>query len=199
MIPVTRQPEPVNFNLDVRIPGEAFLRFNRKPKSKDFRGHSYWQRVLPQMITIYSARCAYSAMPVLGDASIDHFMPKVEYPTSAYSWANYRLCSSKLNGKKGNDLTVLDPFTIQPGWFELDLASLFVRGSPQAPPIVRPRIQRTIEKLDLNSTALVTVRFNIYSAYLRNNDLTFVKEFYPFIANEIVRQAPITEDLTAGS
>jgi hypothetical protein len=189
MIPVREQAEPANFGVLVRAPGEAFLRTNRSPKRADFSRHDYWRRALPDMKSKYSSTCAYSAMPVIGDASIDHFLPKTIYPVQAYMWSNYRLCMASLNGKKGNDQTVLDPFSIQPNWFHLDLASLFVQPNPDAPRIVQPRIRRTIDVLGLNSTTLITARFNIYAAYLRNGDLDFLTEFYPFIAVEVTRQA----------
>jgi len=190
VIPVALQAEPVDFVARVKAPGEAFLRVNRSPSSKDFTNAKadYWRRALPDMKIKYSSRCAYSAMPLIGDASIDHFLPKVPYPTQAYSWANYRLCLGRLNGKKGSDLTVLDPFVIQPNWFQLDLATLFVVPNPDAPAVIIPRIQRTISIFDLNGSIMVTARFDIYMAYLRNRDIQFLLDFYPFIAVEVVRQ-----------
>ena len=190
MINVTPKPEPADFARLVGAPGHAFILRNRPKRSSDFNGHSYWKRVMPDMLQRYESRCAYSAMPVLGDASIDHFNPKTAYPAQAYVWSNYRLCLSKLNGKKGDDVTVLDPFTIQSGWFQLDLASLFVVPNPEAPAVILPRVRRTISKLDLNSNALVTARFNVYSGYLGGGiELDYLQSTYPFIAAEIVRQA----------
>ena len=55
---------------------------------------------------------------------VDHFYPKSVRPDMAYEWSNFRLASLKLNCRKREFQDVLDPFTIEPGWFCLSFPSL---------------------------------------------------------------------------
>jgi hypothetical protein len=90
----------------------------------------------------YHQICAYSCFrihPVTGAQSADHFAPKSQSWRKVYQWSNYRLCSGRLNARKNDYGDVLDPFEIQPGWFQLELLGFQVIPDPTS----RPRGPRT--------------------------------------------------------
>jgi len=123
------------------------------------------------------------------NCSVDHFRPKKTYPHLAYEWSNFRLALDRINNNKGESEDVLDPFTVQAGWFVLDCASVFVRPEPALPQKVRDQIQRSITVLKLNDDKLVSARFTILRGYIDSElSLSHIERFYPFIAAEIKRQ-----------
>jgi hypothetical protein len=191
LIPVVRQPEPADFAVKVRRPGQAFLRINPKPASADFKKNNaeYWVACLPQLRTLYGEVCAYSSIWIPTQGTVDHFFPKTKYSHLAYEWRNYRLALDRINHNKGESLDVLDPFAIQPGWFVLDPATLFVKPEPSQGEQVKARVQKTIDILKLNDDMYVKVRFEIFRSYLDGEvSLPFVVRRYPFVAAEITRQ-----------
>jgi hypothetical protein len=190
LIPVARQSEPADFAANVRRPGQAFLRTTPRPTNNDFRTRDFWKAALPQLRTAYHDICAYSSLWMPLHCTVDHYFPKSSYPhlAYAYEWSNYRLALDRINNNKGNSVDVLDPFTIQAGWFVLDMATLFVQPSAVAPAAVRTRVQRSIDLLRLNDDPLVAFRFDIVKNYLDANlRIEYIEEKYPFIAAEIRR------------
>src|SRR2546427_329692 len=120
---IDRQPEPVNFNARVRIPGRRYLNHTPAPTSKEFAAHSFWRRILSELHDAYSGICAYSCHWIpydTGADTVEHFLAKNTHPTQAYEWTNYRLVCATLNGRKGIHADVLDPFHVQNGWFVID-------------------------------------------------------------------------------
>jgi len=191
LIPVALQPEPADFAVRVRRPGQAFLRFNPGPTSEDFKKSkaNYWAACLPQLRALYGEVCAYSSLWIPMQGTVDHFRPKSIYPHLAYEWRNYRLALDRINHSKGESVDVLDPFAIQGGWFALDPATLFVQPEATQTDQVKVRVQRTIDILKLNDDAYVKVRFEIFRSYLDSEvSLAFVARRYPFVAAEIRRQ-----------
>lgn len=188
MIPVAPQPEPDDFDATVRRPGRAFLRINQRPSSVEFKRAQYWVRCLPHLRSRYGEICAYSSFWVPFHGTVDHFRPKSAFPMDAYEWRNYRLALDRINNNKGNSQVVLDPFTIQPGWFVLDVATLWVNPEPTLAEGLRDRIQRTIDILKLNDEPFVNVRFQVLKSYLEGTTLQQIERTYPFIASEISRQ-----------
>lgn len=79
----------------------------------------------------------------------DHFLPKSTRPRDAYEWSNFRLCSHRVNGYKGDSILVIDPFVVQPGWFVLDFPSCLVRPGPEVAPMLAEQINMTITVLKL--------------------------------------------------
>lgn len=123
MIHVDENAEPPEFNDRVRRKGRRFLRDYPRPTSKQWRSHSYWREVGPQLHDQYDGICAYSCHWIpydTGADTVEHFRPKDIYPKQAYEWRNYRLVCATLNGRKGVHEDVLDPFEIQDGWFVID-------------------------------------------------------------------------------
>ncbi len=194
MIPVTPQPEPLEFDANVRRPGLAFLKRVPAPKSGDFERH--WRHCHQQLYAVYSGICAYSARwipysPGGPDrSSIDHFIPKTHCPNLAYEWDNYRLASARLNGSKANSDIVIDPFWVKNGWFVLDFATYQTKPGNSLPTYLEVRVRETIDQLDLNHNDFINQRVAIIQAYC--DDLfpfTHLEDRYPFIAYELKRQA----------
>lgn len=189
MIPVTQKPEPAGFNAKVRVPGQAFLARVPHPSSDQFKRKQFWKDALPELRAAYDGVCAYSSFWVPSSSSVDHFHPKSIRPDLAYEWANYRLALDKINGNKADRTDVLDPFTIEAGWFVLDTASLFVKAEPALQANLRAAVEVTISALKLNDDLWVQMRFAIFTDYLNGElPLTNLQRRYPFIALEIRRQ-----------
>lgn len=190
LIRVTQQPEPAGFNTTVRVPGNLFLRrLRRAPTSDEWRKNGHWKYCLADLQTAYRDVCAFTACWVSDSASVDHFMAKSTHPNLAYEWSNYRLASQKVNSKKGNAV-VLDPFTIDDAWFVLDFASSMVRPAKGLPTQVEAQVRNTITVLGLNDAGWVRVRFTVLRQYVLSHvAFEHLRQFYPFIARELERQA----------
>ena len=189
MIPVAPKPEPASFNLRVRTRGQAYLASVPRPTAKQFKKKQFWKAALPEMKIAYNSICAYSSFWMPGNCSVDHYHPKSARPDLAYEWTNYRLAHDKINLNKGDSTDVLDPFTIQAGWFVLDVATLWVRPEPALQANVKAAVQKTIDVLKLNEDQWVQMRFAIFTSYLNKElTLTYLQRTYPFIAAEIQRQ-----------
>jgi hypothetical protein len=189
VIPVAPQPEPSDFAVKVRLPGESYLRQNAKPNSNGFDKHGYWRSCLADLCLSYGGICAYSSLWLPSEISVDHFKPKSSYPALAYEWSNYRLASRRVNKNKGDSEDVLDPFAVVLGWFVLDLATLRVNPEGSLDHQVKRSVQRTIDILKLNDEPFVRARFGLVRDYLDGLlTLEFLKRKYPFVAVEIMRQ-----------
>ncbi len=192
MIPVNPQPEPPNFDADVRQPGCAFLATLPSPTGDEWRGRDYWRRVLKYARQVYGGICAYSAQwipSVTGSDTIDHFLPKSQCPILAYEWSNYRYSSLKLNSRKGHHL-ILDPFRVQFGWFTLGFPSLLVKPDPGLPHNLQTEIRQAIGILKLNDDeACIESRQSWVLDFCRGEiTFAFLQRKAPFIANELQRQ-----------
>lgn len=192
VLKVKPQPEPDTFNELVRVPGKRFLKSTRNPTRNQWSTHAYWTKALTDMRESYGAICAYSChwIPATGGRSIDHFNSKSTHPGDAYEWSNYRLTFSVLNGCKGTDPNVLDPFLVQSEWFTIKFPSLLVSPAAGLKAPLTARITWTINKLHLNDEdKCLKDRFAYVRDYcLRNITLTFLRERAPFLAKELERQ-----------
>lgn len=199
MIPVQLQPEPEFFDRSVRTPGTKFLKEIPHPKSHQWRGKEYWQKALPDMRKVYQETCAYCAQKIpygTGNHSIDHFLPKDNYPALAYEWSNFRYVSSRLNSYKGKH-HILDPFEIEVGWFVLSFSSFFIEPNPTLSPETQKAIQETIEVLKLNKDEdLVEERWEWFQRFQSGNiSFSHLQEMCPFIAYELERQGLVDEEM----
>lgn len=124
------------------------------------------------------------------NASVDHFAPKSVRPDLAYEWTNFRLALDKINSYKADSVDVLDPFLVQPGWFVLDFATLYVAVGDDVPAPMDAAVQRTIDVLRLNrDESLVTFRYAVAKEYSDGYiTLAHLERRYPFIAFELARQ-----------
>ncbi len=191
MIHVDLKPEPADFDVRVRQPGNSFLGQYPNPKSKQWRDNNYWSRCNQQLYKSYGGICAYSGewfSKTTSSASVDHFYPKSLYPEKAYEWDNYRLTTSVMNVYKGNKI-VLDPFEIQNGDLELDFPSCLVKPRKDMTSSERSKALSTIQTLHLNDEEQANRRCEIIMEYIHGDvSRSFLENKYPFIAEELNRQ-----------
>lgn len=191
MIPVVEQSEPSVFAVQVGQPGAAFLKNTPNPTS--WTNREYWRRIIPDLWRAYDGICAYTCHwipPDVGAATVDHFLPKSTYPHRAYDWRNYRLATPKVNRHKSNNLDVVDPFTLSPGWFVLIFPALLLKPGEHLSLGEKQQVQKTIARLKLNDDeALINSRLRWVLEYC-DREITFshLRRRAPFIAYEIERQ-----------
>ena len=192
MISVREQPEPPQFDADVRGPGQRFLQQTRSPSSDDWRSRSYWRKVLTEMHGAYMGICAYTCHWIAydtGSATVDHFVAKSIEPRLAYEWSNYRLACGRMNGRKGRHQDVLDPFRLPRHVFELDFPSLQIVPSVENADDLLAKAESTIARLGLNDELSVKARWGYVRDYCASYiTLEFLEYNAPFIFMEIVRQ-----------
>ena len=213
MIPVSPAPEPAEFDSTVRQPGLRLIaeKIGEKPiparkKGKPFKKlvgvdtrdkipadefKDYWRKAIDHMLIAYNRICAYSCFRihrVTGASSIDHMAPKSRRWDQVYEWSNYRLASSRMNARKNDFEDILDPVTIQAGWFQLHEFGFAMCANPALPHDLIDRIDKTIERLKLNDEFHLEQREEDVNKYL-DGDWT-LKELIqqsPFVAMELRR------------
>ncbi len=190
MIRVPPQPENPNFNSQVRRPGQTFLASCPNPTSEQFRKKNYWSRAAKELHAAYSGICAYTAMYLPEQGSVDHFVPKTIRPDLAYEWSNYRLASGRVNSAKGLQTGIIDPFLTDDDWFHLDVPSCLLKANPQLNYETKIQVNGTINSLRLNADDYyVQERCNILIEFARSEiSLGFLQRRYPFLAKEVARQ-----------
>ena len=125
---------------------------------------------------------------------MDHVLPKSYAWDSVYEWSNYRLCAAIVNSKKNDLLTLVDPFDVHTGWFELNLATFHVQRGSSAPQSAWTRIDATLPVLNLRDCW--KEREEYVSRYRlgpgnRGIDLVYLTDRAPFIATELRRQGQL--------
>ncbi|MDQ2805411.1 MAG: hypothetical protein M3Z04_00605 [Chloroflexota bacterium] len=194
MIPVTLQPEPVDFDAKVRIPGNKFLLRAPAPINwkKEGKGKEFWTRELDDLYKLYGGICAYCAHWIpkdVGSPSVDHFKNKAKYPHLAYEWSNYRFAALRYNRNKGISEEVLDPFIVQPGWFILDMPSLLIKCNLILAPSLITKIEYTINRLKLNDETSRKSRQRWVDGFKDGSySFSHLEQRAPFIAYEFNRQ-----------
>lgn len=94
-----------------------------------------------------------------------------------------------MNGRKGDYEDVLDPFTLQNGWFQIHFPSLQLIASQHLMPQEIQKVKQTIKRLKLNDATCIKGRMNWLRPYLLGQyDLAFLEEKAPFLALELQRQ-----------
>ncbi|MDR1922820.1 MAG: hypothetical protein LBQ66_00480 [Planctomycetaceae bacterium] len=203
MIQITEQPEPSHFDKKVRQPGLVFLRECPKPRPKDWSKHDYWRKISDDLYERYKGICAYTGMMFItrrgksannnsdnAHRSVDHFRPKSRCPLLAYEWNNYRLTTQKTNRHKADDDNIIDPFLVQPEWFNLDIPTCLIKAGTNVSDEERSQIEYTINVLKLNDDdEYVANRHDILCLYINQEiPLEDLTAKYPFIASELQRQ-----------
>lgn len=190
MIRVIPQPEYPAFQSEVRNPGAAFLVTCPEPTSNQWKRKNYWSRAARELRAAYSGICAYTAMYLPEQGSVDHFRPKSVYPHLAYEWSNFRLASGRINSSKGNSTDILDPFEVQDEWFYMDIPACLLKPNPSLIAPLRARIKSTINSLRLNQDDhFVQERCSILMEYARGDvSIEFLRRRYPFLEKEVRRQ-----------
>jgi len=191
MIHVDQKPEPLAFLAQVGKPGARFLTSNRNPTSEEWKSHSYWRKLIPELHDAYDGICAYSSefIPlVTGNDTVEHFLPKSRHPNQAYRWTNYRLVCLRMNGRKGAR-QILDPFKIKNAWFTLQFPSLQILIGSTMPSCLHSIATATISILDLNGEGSIKSRERWVRNYCRGHiSSTYLQQNAPFIYMELQRQ-----------
>jgi hypothetical protein len=193
MIRVNLRPEPAAFDAQVRVPGRQFLHQCPKPTAAQFKTRAYWRKVLGELHSVYRGICAYSCHWIpydTGADTVEHFRPKQLFPNEAYEWSNYRLVCGTLNGRKGAYQDVIDPFSVQDGWFVLDFPSVLVKPNPSLSDADAKSVLQTIKRLGLNDEGTcLKARLRYVKNYCKQQiSFLHLKNEAPFIAREIQRQ-----------
>ncbi len=197
MIPVTPQPEPANFDANVRQKGLAWLAKHdidpnaAPPKASDLP--AYWSVTHQALWNAYSGTCAYLAIFfefVTGASSTDHFVAKSRKAGEAYEWSNYRLSCLGANRNKGAFDDVLDPFELAEHTFVINFASGAI--SPNADVLDESQqaaAQATIDRLRLDAPDNRRMRARHCTNYFHGDwSLSFLSRHSPFVYQEIIRQ-----------
>lgn len=191
MIHVALQPEPADFDIRVRQPGNAFLSTCPNPTSKQWSKNNFWNRISSELYTAYRGICAYSGQwfsRTTSQVSVDHYYPKSTHQELAYEWDNYRLTTQVMNNYKGNKI-VLDPFSIQNGDLTIDFPSCLVKPRKGMSPAEKSKAKSTIQILHLNDEDQASQRCSIIMEYISGAiKKPHLEAKYPFIAEELERQ-----------
>jgi hypothetical protein len=202
---------PKNFDDKVRKPGlraiaemvgkpSPYPRTAGKPhkqvatREKDIpadRFPPYWTDALDDLMAAYGEICSYSCFRihrVTGARSADHFAAKSKNWRAVYQWSNYRLCCSRLNSRKNDFGTVLDPFEIGDRWFELELLGFQVlSGRSITSPVIEQQVQDTITRLGLNDFCRERAE-DAERYWNKDYSLKVLNKESPFVAYELWRQ-----------
>lgn len=196
MIRVVQKAEASDFDTKVRQPGLRFLSSKAisagSKVPEKFPWESYWTHSLEDLYDDHNGVCAYSCFRMeysLGGVTVDHFFPKKKYPLLAYEWSNYRLAASRINSRKGDHEDVLDPFTLENGWFQINFITGKVSPDSELDESARKSVEDTINRLQLNEPRLKNKRKRCFDRLI-NHQLTLnvLKEDAPHVHQEIIRQ-----------
>jgi uncharacterized protein (TIGR02646 family) len=196
LIPVAAQPEPVDFDKNVRKPGLKWIAKSgldpTKPVPKNIKLSTSWRKTLPQLRRVYGGICAYVCTYielVTGSPSVEHFVPKSRALNQAYEWKNYRLACTKINSRKLNFMDVLDPFTLAAGWFQLNLVDGSIFPNPALTAAQRKKAQATIDRLKLDDAECRELRLSYFNDFVAQEiTSTYFKKRSPFVWLEAQRQ-----------
>ena len=183
MIRVEPLPEPLNFEADVRSPGNEWLRNN--PGAK--RPPALWLKYISDLADGFRDRCAYAAMYV-PEGTVYHFLSYKNHPELTYEWGNYRFSAGTLNSsKKTVDGALLDPYEIEDGWFEIILPSLQLRLTDAVPAAMRDKAEYTLKRLKLRDGERVLRWRRSWYALYQSGELTLdgLRRVAPLIANAV--------------
>ena len=121
---------------------------------------------------------------------MDHFLSREKARKLAYEWSNFRYASGSVNSSKHTlDDTVLDPYEVRMGWFEIILPSFQLILTDKVPPVVRDKAVFTIERLNLeNGPKVRTIRRRYYEDF-KNGKLTMagLHDYAPLVAKAVER------------
>ena len=192
MIPLSEQPVPADFdNSTMRRKGDEFLAKHLDHDKVDFKCADYWRLAAGALNKAYRGICAYTCFYIPGGGEVDHFLPKgkKEYRHLAYAWSNFRLTLGEINQFKGNSIEVLDPFCIEAGWFVIDFPGCVIQPGDGLSSDIKEKVEKTIKTLRLNYEYFVEYRCRIMQYFADGSmDMTTLKNDYPFLAAEIIRQ-----------
>ena len=199
MIHVKKQPEPASFDQAVRQKGLNYLATKGINPSQPLPSvttlHAYWRKCSDELYTSYNEQCAYLAMyfeRATGYETIDHYIAKSKRPDLAYEWNNYRLSSPRMNSRKRDYDDILDPFKVKNGWFRLEFGTFTVYPSPELDSSLQCKIQKTIDRLNLNDPLFCRTRKYHYDDFIKKEyTQSYFRKKSPFVWFEAKRQGLI--------
>ena len=165
MIPVTKVKKPRGFDTKVKTPGNAWLASHPTLS----RPPALWTPYTSTLSDGFANLCGYAAMHDPTGGTVDHFLSVKHHRDLAYEWGNYRFASAILNASKRNaDDTVLDPFEVGAGWFEIILPSLQMRLTDAVPAAMRAKAEFTLKRLKLrDGERIIRWRQSWYRMYTK--------------------------------
>lgn len=184
MIPVAKVKKPKEFDQKVKVPGDEWLKTN--PRAT--RPKALWAPYTSTLSDGFLKLCGYAAMHDPTGGTVDHFLSFKNHRKLAYDWGNYRFASSTLNSSKRNaDDTVLDPFEVGEGWFEILLPSLQMRVTEVVPAAYRAKAEFTLMRLNLrDGERIIRWRQSWYELYQKGQlSLDGLRKMAPLIATAV--------------
>jgi hypothetical protein len=130
-------------------------------------------------------------MYVAAEGTVDHFLSVRHHRRRCYDWSNYRYVSASINSSKRDaDDTVLDPYEVEEGWFEIILPSLQLCLTDRIPPNLRAKAEFTLMRLKLrDGERVIRQRRAWYRLYLEGRlSLDGLKKVAPLIAHAVRRE-----------
>lgn len=179
----------VRFEEKVRAPGHRWLEAHRSDAGKR-RPPDLWREILVDLADTFHRRCAYTAMWINCDGTVDHFVSIDEDLERAYDWDNLRYCAGWFNSKKQHirSSDILDPLVVEDGWFELSWPDLQLRITDRCPEALRPGAERMLEDLGLRNGRRVIENRRAYRALFDRHGapaLQQIEEEAPLVARAI--------------
>jgi len=193
MIPIARVPEPKSFDTKVRKPGRKWSKVN--PKAA--RPKPLWEYCIQPLRDGFGDLCGYAAMLDATGGTVDHYLSYKNHPQLAYEWSNYRFASAALNASKKNaDNSVLDPYEVGAGWFEILLPSLQMRTTNVVPAELREKAEFTLRRLNLrDGERIVRWRQKWHAMYVSGKlSLDGLRTVAPLIADAVERASTTSDN-----
>jgi hypothetical protein len=202
MIPVVPRDAPPDFAARVREPGLRWLEAHGIPLDTRLEPgtkiHPYWRECLDDLHARYEGVCAYLCVFVercTGGASTDHFVAKSRRAGLAYEWSNYRLACTTMNSRKRDFEDVLDPFTLVPNTFRLELVTGRIYPNPDLLAPDRDAAGATRDRLGLDEPECREMRSRRFRDYIQARGPmpnlaaeTLLRRYSPFLWLEARRQ-----------
>lgn len=180
------------YETNVCDPGRKWLDAHPIPKATERgqRPHPYWSKIQPDLAQAFHLRCAYTAMWINFDGTVDHAISIDEDRTKAYEWDNFRYCVGWFNSKKRNARShqMLDPLLVESDWFELSWPDLQLKTVNGFPEQLRDKAEFMLEKLELRKGATVMRNRESYlEHFVREGEsaMPFIERQAPLVAKVI--------------
>lgn len=182
MIPVPNPiAEPDTFDDRCRKRGNAWLLAN--PEAD--RPYAYWTEYNHVLAEAFSSRCGFSGQWI-SSGTIDHFQSWHADKSQAYEWDNFRYVEGWLNSSKSKKPanTIMDPFFVQSGWFEIILPSLQLVVSNTIPAQHRALAESTLKQLPIGHDERILRPRRQWLKLYEDGDLSLagLEKFAPLIA-----------------
>ena len=181
----------------VKKSGDVWLRKHRRAK----RPKDLWSPFLAHLAEGFAQLCGYAAMLDPTGGTVDHYLSWITRPDLAYEWSNFRFVSHILNSSKRTaDDTVLDPYLVQRGWFEIILPSLQLRLTDKVPVAHRAKAEFTLKRLKLGDGEKIVRWRQLYYERYKAGQLTLdgLRELAPLVADAVEREQRAAARRTVG-